>query len=223
MKATCVYKYRDSSGKIIGYKIQDANGNTQDIGSIELKNLIVSNEISIDNLTLTSDGRLLSTTPKIENVQDSNFWDSSESDDTASKAAALIGMYKYNTDAKKIVKLDSVSEIIGDPYDHEYAHDVLYNAHYSLNDAKKEQIIVTIIHRDGRYEVAIQACGIRTHLCLLNSNDVLDEFENGLIQKYKIRQSLKASSVAHKLNQAENTENTANTGKKVSIFNLFKR
>lgn len=55
----CVSKFRDSNNKIIGYKLLDLNGKTQDIRSENLKGAIKRGEISVVNLTLTSDNRLV--------------------------------------------------------------------------------------------------------------------------------------------------------------------
>lgn len=59
IKATCVDKLRDTSGHIICYALQDCNGWIQDIKSDDLKKMIKSKQIEVDNLTLTSDNRLV--------------------------------------------------------------------------------------------------------------------------------------------------------------------
>ena len=51
-QATCIHKFRDKTGKIIGYKLQDANGTIIDISASEVKTRIYSGELNIDNLTL---------------------------------------------------------------------------------------------------------------------------------------------------------------------------
>lgn len=67
----CTYKYRDKTGNIIGYQIQDNNGNIRDIRSDELKDLISKGKLEVENLTLTSDNRLLSKT--IKNHEDAEM------------------------------------------------------------------------------------------------------------------------------------------------------
>ena len=56
----CIEKYRDKNGNIIGYLLMDINTyQTTQISSKELKNLIKRGKVKIENLTLTSDGRLI--------------------------------------------------------------------------------------------------------------------------------------------------------------------
>lgn len=64
IQAKCIEKFRDKSNKIIGYKLVDLNNKTQDFTPEVLKNAIVSKKIHVVNLTLTSDGRLMSTSDK---------------------------------------------------------------------------------------------------------------------------------------------------------------
>ena len=60
----CIQKFRDKTGKIYGYRLQDQQGITRDIKSEEIKQAIRSNQIKVINLTLTSDNRLVDTTEK---------------------------------------------------------------------------------------------------------------------------------------------------------------
>lgn len=62
IKCTCIYKFRDKNGNIKGYKLRDCNGKEIDIESNELKQRISSKQFEVDNLTLTSDNRLLTKT-----------------------------------------------------------------------------------------------------------------------------------------------------------------
>lgn len=62
IKATCIQKFRDpKTEKILGYKLKDSKGMTLDIEANKLKREILNGTIEIDNLTLTSDKRLVST------------------------------------------------------------------------------------------------------------------------------------------------------------------
>lgn len=56
-----IEKFRNDSGKIIGYRLQDVNGQTQDMQASDLKNAIKNGIIKVSNLTLTSDNRLVDT------------------------------------------------------------------------------------------------------------------------------------------------------------------
>lgn len=64
IQAKCIQKFRDSTGKIYGYRLQDLNGKTQDVQPDNLKAAIRNKQIHIVNLTLTSDNRLVDTTEK---------------------------------------------------------------------------------------------------------------------------------------------------------------
>ena len=75
LTVTCIQKFRDRHNQIYAYRLQDFQGNTRDVYSDQLKQAIRNNKINIVNLTLTSDNRLVSTTPtqsktsKISNEQ----------------------------------------------------------------------------------------------------------------------------------------------------------
>ena len=55
---TCIQKFKKNN-KIIGYRLQDKQGNTRDVYADPLKAAIRNNQITVDNLTLTSDDRLV--------------------------------------------------------------------------------------------------------------------------------------------------------------------
>ncbi|MBR1454303.1 MAG: BspA family leucine-rich repeat surface protein [Lachnospiraceae bacterium] len=66
----CKYtkKYLDKNGKIIAYKLVDSNNNEKRVSAINLKNKIKSKLVEVENLRLTSDGRLIDTKrSKVEN------------------------------------------------------------------------------------------------------------------------------------------------------------
>lgn len=52
-------KYKDKSGKIIGYRLVDTQGNQTQMKAEDLKNQIRTGAIQVVNLTLTKDGRLV--------------------------------------------------------------------------------------------------------------------------------------------------------------------
>lgn len=64
IQAKCIQKFRDKNNNIYGYRLQDINGQIQDVQSANLKNAIASGQINVVNLTLTKDGRLVDTTEK---------------------------------------------------------------------------------------------------------------------------------------------------------------
>jgi hypothetical protein len=92
--------------------------------------------------------------------------------------------------------------------------------YYPLGSVPEELEIIIEKEERANDKVTIRTNDVTSDVCLLKNNDVLDKFENELRNKYKIKQSIKASSIAHKLSK---TENSGDTNKKVSIFNLFKR
>lgn len=56
----CIEKYRNNNGVILGYLLIDVNTcQTAQVESNELKKLIKSGRIKVENLTLTRDGRLV--------------------------------------------------------------------------------------------------------------------------------------------------------------------
>ena len=56
---TCIQKFRDKNNTIIGYRLKDYNGSIKDVNSKQLKQALMQNKISIDNLQLTSDNRIV--------------------------------------------------------------------------------------------------------------------------------------------------------------------
>ena len=61
-QATCIQKFKKNN-RIYGYRLQDSQGNTKDVYADQLKTAIKNQQITIINLTLTSDNRLIDTTP----------------------------------------------------------------------------------------------------------------------------------------------------------------
>ena len=59
MNYTCIKRVRTSSNKIIKYKLQDNTGKIIEVYPKELKQAIRENKITVVNLTLTSDNKLL--------------------------------------------------------------------------------------------------------------------------------------------------------------------
>lgn len=59
LQVKSIQKFRDNNGVIIGYRLQDETGSMQDIESDKLKELIRYHQISVVNLSLTSDNRLI--------------------------------------------------------------------------------------------------------------------------------------------------------------------
>lgn len=55
---TCIEKFKKNN-KIYGYRVQDQQGNIRDVTSEQLKSAILNQQVAINNLTLTSDGRLV--------------------------------------------------------------------------------------------------------------------------------------------------------------------
>lgn len=64
IQAKCIQKFRNKQNKIYGYRLQDINGQVQDVTPEDLKNAIKNASINVINLTLTSDGRLVDKKPE---------------------------------------------------------------------------------------------------------------------------------------------------------------
>ena len=64
IQAKCIEKFRDNTGKIYGYRLQDINGQVQDVQPENLKIAIRNKQIHIVNLTLTADNRLVDSSEK---------------------------------------------------------------------------------------------------------------------------------------------------------------
>lgn len=76
MKVTCVLRFKDEkTDKIIGYRLMDKNRLYKDFEPNELKTAIAQKLIAVDNLKLTSDGRLIlknDITDKLISVNENN-------------------------------------------------------------------------------------------------------------------------------------------------------
>ncbi len=59
----CTEKYRNKNNYIYGYRLEDTHGNYKDVNPEQLKAAIRNKQIMVLNLTLTSDNRLVDTTP----------------------------------------------------------------------------------------------------------------------------------------------------------------
>ena len=75
IQALCLRKFRNKNNQIIGYKIQDKNGNTLDVKPEYLKQAIRNNQVNVLNLTLTSDNKLIDRTYKPQKPQKNNLKD----------------------------------------------------------------------------------------------------------------------------------------------------
>ena len=59
IQAKCIQKFRDKNNHIYGYRLQDKKGQVLDVKPDKLKQAIKNNQITIINLTLTADNRLI--------------------------------------------------------------------------------------------------------------------------------------------------------------------
>ena len=67
IQVKCIQKIRDKNDKIVGYLLRDANGKEQQLGADFLKAYIKNGDIVVTNLTLTSNGKLVSKKTDEEN------------------------------------------------------------------------------------------------------------------------------------------------------------
>ena len=68
-QAKCIQKFRNKRNQIYGYRLQDQQGEIIDVSPTQLKTAIKNKQIHITNLTLTSDNRLIDTTPTQQQPQ----------------------------------------------------------------------------------------------------------------------------------------------------------
>lgn len=59
IQAKCIEKFRDKNNRIIAYRLEDNQGNIQDISSNDLKVAIINKQINVANIALTTDNRLI--------------------------------------------------------------------------------------------------------------------------------------------------------------------
>ena len=63
LQVTYIQKIRDQKGNIVSYILADSSGNQRSVDAYALKNAIYNGQILVDNLRLTSDGRLIDKKP----------------------------------------------------------------------------------------------------------------------------------------------------------------
>lgn len=63
IKTTCIQKFRDGNNKIIGYRLKDEQGSIKDFTAKAVKEHIKAKRIDVNNLTLSSNNRLVSKEP----------------------------------------------------------------------------------------------------------------------------------------------------------------
>ena len=56
---TCIDRFRNKQNQIIGYRIQDTEGNIRDVTPYQLKNVMIAGKLDVTNLKLTSDNKLV--------------------------------------------------------------------------------------------------------------------------------------------------------------------
>lgn len=119
IQAKCIQKFRDKQNKIYGYRLQDINGQVQDVTPENLKVAIKNNQIHVVNLTLTADNRLVDTTEKQLQAK------------ILGKAPVIQNDSKYSEVAKALVLLDKELLNMGDEYK-ELVENRMYNAGMGL-------------------------------------------------------------------------------------------
>ena len=109
IQAICLKKFRNKNNQIIGYRIQDKNGNTLDVKSEYLKQAIKNKQINVINLTLTSDNKLIDTKISNKTAQASASNTIVPFIDTKKLIMELRNHLKYNgwDDKVKLVRDDS--------------------------------------------------------------------------------------------------------------------
>ena len=106
---TCTEKLRDKNNRIVGYELQDCNGNKMRFTSEQVKQAVFLQQITITNLKLTSDGRLIDSTESVQSDDKSK----SQSKSLESNQLALINKLK-NMKCYQIMRLsvDDIAHLI---------------------------------------------------------------------------------------------------------------
>lgn len=63
---TCTEKFRDKNNRIVGYELEDCNGKRMRFKSKQVRQAVFLQQITITNLKLTSDGRLIDNTESVK-------------------------------------------------------------------------------------------------------------------------------------------------------------
>lgn len=107
---TCVNKTRDSQGRIVSYTLEDEFGNQKIMEPLNLKAAIINGDIAVNNLKLTSDGRLIDSKPNEMNTRDDilGISDDYNAGIFVGKVAEQLGNFGIDVTTKK---LDTHSEL----------------------------------------------------------------------------------------------------------------
>lgn len=102
---TCTKKLRDKNNRIVGYELEDCNGKRMRFNSKQVKQAIFLQQITITNLKLTSDGRLIDNTESVQSDGQSKSLENNQ--------LALINKLK-NMKCYQIMKLsiDDIAHLI---------------------------------------------------------------------------------------------------------------
>lgn len=102
---TCTEKLRDKNNRIVGYELQDCNGKKMRFTSEQVKQAVFLQQITVTNLKLTSDGRLIDNTESVKS--------DGQSKSPENNQLALINKLK-NMKCYQIMKLsvDDIAHII---------------------------------------------------------------------------------------------------------------
>lgn len=87
---TCTEKLRDKNNRIVGYELQDCNGKKMRFTSEQVKQAVFLQQITVKNLKLTSDGRLIDNTESVQSDSQSK----SESKSLENNQLTLINKLK---------------------------------------------------------------------------------------------------------------------------------
>lgn len=90
----CIQKIRDNNGVIVEYEIADLNGEHRIVSKDALKNAIVNKQVSVVNLKLAKDGKLMdrATEEQAQLMKELNLGTVTEADNNTYLKARMIGM-----------------------------------------------------------------------------------------------------------------------------------
>lgn len=99
---TCIYKHRDNNNNITAYRLIDDYGNVRDVDSEALKQVMIVNKLVVDNLTLTSDNRLVDKSNETKTISKKDKIEKFKMFNSKQKLTDMIFDFEFNEETGKI-------------------------------------------------------------------------------------------------------------------------
>ena len=206
IQVKCIQKFRDERGRIYGYRLKDVNQQTQDVTPENLKNAIRNGKITVVNLKLTSDNRLVDTSEKL--LQNKSLGEAPVKPGVKAKDKKVNGIGSV---AKALVFLDKELLDMGDSYSelvesrvlsagervHLYSLDEYYKKPEYKDCKSDDEILDRILYNAYVKLLTTKSFEVDTIIKLWDTEGLYETFEIGIqyervskITQSKIYQSL---------------------------------